>query len=73
MAYGPSVDSLVFVGMVGIVDPPRPGVREAVRMLTEGGVAIKMLTGDAEATAKAIGEKYNFAVSNSSYNPFKPK
>ena len=55
MAYGPDMDHLVYVGLVGIIDPPRLGVREAIRMLMEGGVTVKMLTGDSEETAKAIG------------------
>lgn len=55
MAYGPSMNNLVFVGMVGIIDPPRAGVKEAIEELISGGVAVKMLTGDAEETAKAIG------------------
>ncbi|KAH3774983.1 calcium-transporting ATPase type 2C member 1-like [Dreissena polymorpha] len=54
MAYGPNMKSLVYVGMVGIIDPPRPGVREAIELLTQGGVAVKMLTGDSQETAKAI-------------------
>ena len=57
MAYGPSPDDLVFVGMVGIIDPPREGVREAISTLQGTGVSIKMVTGDAEETAVAIGEK----------------
>ncbi|XP_064598855.1 calcium-transporting ATPase type 2C member 1-like [Liolophura sinensis] len=57
LAYGPQLTDLVFVGMVGIIDPPRPGVREAVRELITGGVSIKMLTGDSEETAKAIGSR----------------
>ena len=56
MAYGPDMDHLVYVGMVGIIDPPRIGVREAIGMLMEGGVTVKMLTGDSEETAKAIGK-----------------
>lgn len=55
MAYGPEMNNLVYVGMVGIIDPPREGVREAIMTLMEGGVSIKMLTGDSEETAKAIG------------------
>lgn len=55
MAYGPEMNNLVYVGMVGIIDPPREGVREAILTLMEGGVSIKMLTGDSEETAKAIG------------------
>ena len=56
MAYGPNMQSLVYVGMIGIIDPPRHGVREAIGMLREGGVSVKMLTGDSEETAKAVGE-----------------
>ena len=55
MAYGRTSSELVFVGMVGIIDPPREGVREAVKTLQSTGVHIKMLTGDAEETAVAIG------------------
>ncbi|XP_013393466.1 calcium-transporting ATPase type 2C member 1 isoform X2 [Lingula anatina] len=57
MAYGPSMDNLMFVGMVGMIDPPRPGVRESVEVLVSSGVAIKMVTGDAEETAAAIGSR----------------
>lgn len=63
MAYGPSMNNLVFVGMVGIIDPPRPGVKEAIEQLIQGGVAIKMLTGDAEETAKAIASRLGLYVS----------
>lgn len=55
MAYGTDMNKLVFVGMVGMIDPPREGVREAIWTLTGGGVSIKMLTGDSEETAKAVG------------------
>ena len=57
LAYGGKVDSLIFVGIVGIVDPPRPGVREAIRSLQASGVSIKMLTGDSEETALAIASR----------------
>lgn len=55
MAYGPEVNNLVYVGMVGIIDPPREGVKEAISTLIGGGVSVKMLTGDSEETARAIG------------------
>ena len=58
MAYGPDMDHLVYVGMVGIIDPPRLGVRDAIGLLMEGGVSVKMLTGDSEETAKAIGKMF---------------
>ena len=49
------MDDLCFVGMVGILDPPRPGVRESIRTLQASGVSVKMLTGDGKDTACAIG------------------
>jgi hypothetical protein len=55
MAYGDALDDLIFVGMVGILDPPRPGTTEAIRILYGSGVEVKMLTGDSEETARAIG------------------
>ena len=55
MAYGKSPKSLVFIGMVGIMDPPREGVREAIHTLMGMGLSVKMLTGDGEDTAKAVG------------------
>lgn len=57
MATGTSLDDLTFVGMVGIIDPERPQVEEAIAQLKDGGVIVKMITGDAEKTAKAIGER----------------
>ncbi len=56
MAYGKSSTKMVFAGMVGIIDPPREGVREAIETLSATGVSIKMVTGDAGETAIAIGE-----------------
>ncbi|XP_035678600.1 calcium-transporting ATPase type 2C member 1-like isoform X2 [Branchiostoma floridae] len=57
MARGPALGKLTFVGMVGIIDPPRPGVAESIRTLQGGGVHIKMVTGDSEDTAVAIGSR----------------
>ena len=55
LAFGSSMTELVFVGMVGIIDPLREGVRESVEILLSSGVGLKMVTGDAEETALAIG------------------
>ncbi|XP_055001554.1 calcium-transporting ATPase type 2C member 2 [Sorex araneus] len=55
LASGPELGRLTFLGLVGIIDPPRAGVQEAVQVLTESGVAVKMITGDALETALAIG------------------
>lgn len=46
-----------YVGIVGIVDPPRQGVLEAVRSLHACGVRVKMITGDSKETAVAIAEQ----------------
>ncbi|XP_033613788.1 calcium-transporting ATPase type 2C member 2 isoform X2 [Fukomys damarensis] len=55
LASGPELGKLTFLGLVGIIDPPRDGVKEAVRVLSESGVLVKMITGDALETATAIG------------------
>uniref|UniRef100_A0A8C4TPL4 Calcium-transporting ATPase n=1 Tax=Falco tinnunculus TaxID=100819 RepID=A0A8C4TPL4_FALTI len=55
LASGPELGQLTFLGLVGIIDPPRTGVKEAVTTLITSGVAIKMITGDSQETAVAIG------------------
>ncbi|KAG7582787.1 Cation-transporting P-type ATPase N-terminal [Arabidopsis suecica] len=47
-------DELILLAIVGIKDPCRPGVREAVRICTSAGVKVRMVTGDNLQTAKAI-------------------
>ncbi|NWS67439.1 AT2C2 ATPase, partial [Crotophaga sulcirostris] len=56
LASGPELGKLTFLGLVGIIDPPRAGVKEAVQVLFESGVSVKMITGDALETAVAIGQ-----------------
>ncbi|XP_055340164.1 calcium-transporting ATPase type 2C member 1-like [Paramacrobiotus metropolitanus] len=56
-ARGPDYRDLEFMGFVGIHDPPRDGVHEAVVLLRASGVQIKMVTGDAEETAYAIANR----------------
>ncbi|MDR0879228.1 MAG: calcium-translocating P-type ATPase, PMCA-type [Clostridioides sp.] len=50
-------NNLVFSGFVGIRDPLRVDVLDAVEKARHAGVAVKMLTGDNIITAKAIGEE----------------
>ncbi|XP_013884859.1 calcium-transporting ATPase type 2C member 1 isoform X1 [Austrofundulus limnaeus] len=56
-ASGPSMGNLTFLGLVGIIDPPKEGVKEAVATLIESGVAIKMITGDSQETAMSIASR----------------
>lgn len=56
LARGSSLQDLVYVGFVGICDPPRPNVRDAISTLTASGVGVKMVTGDAKDTAAAIAK-----------------
>lgn len=49
---------LIFLGLQGMIDPPRRGVKEAIKTCQEtAGIRVIMITGDHLLTAKAIGEQ----------------
>ncbi len=52
-------EDLVFLGLVGIIDPPRPEVKEAIKRCHQAGIKVFMLTGDNPITAAAIARKIN--------------
>ncbi|XP_077071076.1 calcium-transporting ATPase type 2C member 1 isoform X1 [Siphateles boraxobius] len=56
-ASGSEMGALTFLGLVGIIDPPRAGVKEAVVTLISSGVAVKMITGDSKETAVSIASR----------------
>lgn len=66
MAYKPTTKildqkeaekDLIFIGLVGMIDPPKSGVKEAITDCRSAGIEVMMITGDHPITAKAVASK----------------
>ena len=56
--------NLVFAGLMGLEDPPRPEVPEALRKCVDAGIKVIMITGDAGRTAMAIARQIGLVGEN---------
>jgi Ca2+-transporting ATPase len=50
-------DGLVFLGVIGMIDPPRPEAKQAVSVCQDAGIRVMMITGDHPITAEAIARE----------------
>jgi Ca2+-transporting ATPase len=56
-------EDLIYLGMVGMIDPERPEVVESIKVFNRAGVKTVMITGDHKDTALAIAKNLGLAVS----------
>ncbi|EGF84084.1 hypothetical protein BATDEDRAFT_15466 [Batrachochytrium dendrobatidis JAM81] len=56
-SYKAAESQLVFVGLIGLIDPPKEGVKESVATCKRAGIRVIMITGDHIATASAIAKQ----------------
>jgi sodium/potassium-transporting ATPase subunit alpha len=64
-ARGEEIETdMTFIGLIGLEDPPRPEVPEAIRKCHDAGIRIIMITGDASRTAVAIAREIGLVRGN---------
>lgn len=57
----PEPNELLFLGLVGMMDPPRQGVLDAIEECRRAGIRVLMITGDHAATARSIAAQLGIA------------
>jgi Ca2+-transporting ATPase len=55
-------EDLIFLGLAGMIDPPREEVKDAIAACRNAGIKVAMITGDNPQTARAVAEKVNLTV-----------
>jgi len=56
-AEGKKSNDLIFVGLSGMIDPPKPEVKDAIQKCRDAGIRVVMITGDHKLTAQAIAKQ----------------
>lgn len=60
----PKDEGLLFIGLVGMIDPPRAEAISAIRVCKNAGIRVMMITGDHKITAAAIGKQTGIIASD---------
>ncbi|HLD02328.1 MAG TPA: HAD-IC family P-type ATPase, partial [Candidatus Nanoarchaeia archaeon] len=65
LAYGKTSkpSNLIFLGLVGMIDPPRPDVQKSIQLCKHAGIKVVMITGDHKITAQAIAKQIGLGTS----------
>ncbi|MHB8793627.1 MAG: cation-translocating P-type ATPase [Thermoleophilia bacterium] len=58
---------MTFVGMMAMMDPPRPEVESAIALCREAGISVKMITGDYGLTAESVARRIGLLGSEQAY------